>query len=339
MATSIAIRRADCFHSHFRDGALMKCVVQLTAASFARALAMPNLATPLTDADAIKRYADDVRTAAPSFFTPLFSLYLTPTTSMETIWSSEKAGAIAAKLYIRGATTNSSHGVPLEELHALRPVFHAMEESGMTLCIHGEVPDAYVLDREAEFLPTLRQLSCDHPGLRIVLEHISDRRSVKAVRRLPNNVAVTITIHHLLLTTDDVIGGSIRPHHHCMPCAKRPEDRDALREAATSGDPKFFLGTDSAPHPRGMKECATGCAGVFTAPVAMPLLADLFESLGQMKRIEDFSSRFGAEHYRLPLDMRTITLTKQPWVVPTEYHGIVPFYAGQTLNWQVGTMR
>ncbi len=313
----------------------MRNVVRLTAASFGRALAMPNLKPPLTDVTSLKRYMRDVQTASPHGFTPLFSLYLTPETTTDTIWEAKKMGAVAAKLYIKGTTTNSAHGVPIAKLDFLEPVLCAMEECGMVLCVHGEMPDAYVLDREAEFLPILGRMSTGHPRLRMVMEHISDRRSVRTVQVLPPNVAATITVHHLLLTTDDVIGGMLQPHHHCMPCAKRPEDRDALIEAVMSGNPKFFLGTDSAPHLREYKENAEGRAGIFTAPVALSLLAGLFEKFGQLDRLEHFTSQFGATHYRLPLNIETQNIVKRAWLVPGDYAGVVPFCAYHRMEWQV----
>mgnify|MGYP001558006132 FL=1 len=250
------------------------------------------------------------------------------------IYAAKGAGAIAAKLYPVGMTTNSDDGI--SDILAMYPVFAAMERAGMVLCLHGEKPGVFTLDREGAFIPSLCEIVDAFPGLKIVLEHITTAESVRLIARMPATVAATITVHHLYLTLDDVIGGMLRPHAFCKPIAKRPEDRANLILAATSGDPKFFLGTDSAPHLCGKKECDGGCAGVWV-PHAMEALTAKFEEHGKLDRLGDFTSRFGAEHYGQPLNQGFLEMRREPepWIVPDEISGIVPFLAGQKLNWRI----
>ncbi len=295
----IAIRRPDDWHVHLREGLLMKQMARRTAEQFARATVMPNTLNPpiRTAADA-SVYRQQIMAATRGMdFTPIMAIKLYPTTAVALIEGARETGVQAAKLYPEGVTTHSEDGISLENILSMYQVFQAMERLGMLLLLHGEAPGHFCLDREVVFLNTLMQIAKDFPRLKIVLEHITTQEAVSAVLSLPNTVAATITLHHLELTLDDVIGDKIHPHNFCKPIAKRPSDRQALLEAAFSGNPKFFFGSDSAPHPIEAKECAEGCAGVFTAPVAMPRLVEIFERHGALSRLEDFVSRFGAEFY------------------------------------------
>jgi dihydroorotase len=309
---------------------------------------MPNTEPPvLTGADA-ERYRKEIVSALPldaagasgasgAGFEPLMTIKLVPSTTPAVVRDAAAAGVVAGKLYPEGVTTNSSDGV--RDVMALRDVFAAMSDAGMVLCLHGESPDAFCLDREAQFLAeVLPSLARSFPDLRIVLEHVSTAAAVDWVRGWDGgNVAATVTVHHLLLTLDDVVGGMLAPHHFCKPVAKRPADRAAIVAAAVSGDPRFFLGTDSAPHARAAKESAHGCAGVFTAPVALPVLATVFEEQGALDALDAFCSAHGAAFYGLPPATGTVRLVRSPWTVPSEVDGIVPFRAGTTLPWRVDT--
>jgi dihydroorotase len=266
------------------------------------------------------------------------TIKIVPSTTPATIREAKAAGVVAGKLYPEGVTTNSSDGV--RDFMELADVFGAMAEAGLVLCLHGETPDAFCLDREEAFLAeVLPTIAASFPGLRIVLEHVSTAAAVEWVRgQAPagaHDVAATITVHHLLLTLDDVVGGMLAPHHFCKPVAKRPADRAAIVAAAVSGDPRFFLGTDSAPHLRAAKEAAHGCAGVFTAPVALPLLAARFDEHDALDRLEAFCSGHGARFYGLPGNEGTVQLVREPWTVPADCAGVVPLAAGTTLPWRV----
>jgi dihydroorotase len=247
-----------------------------------------------------------------------------------------EAGAIGGKLYPQGVTTNSADGA--SDIDALYPIFDAMEEADLVLEIHAEEPGVFSLDRERAFLPRIERIAARFPRLRIVIEHISSADAVAALDSLPTTVAATVTVHHLLLTLDDVVGDELRPHHFCKPIAKRPTDRDAICAAVLSGNRRVFFGSDSAPHLRGDKESDCGCAGVYTAPVAVPLLAEFFDRAGvaltgREPSLEAFMSRYGAEFYRLPRNERTITLVESETVIPGEYDGVVPFRAGTRLRY------
>lgn len=342
----LTIRRPDDFHVHLRRGEVLKTVLPFTARWFGRALIMPNTNPPiLTAADAEMYHweIDDARqgTSDGNRFDQLMSIQLTDTTTPGMIEASARNSpyVVAGKVYPKGVTTNSHNGV--SDFGKLFPVFEAMEEARMLLLIHGQKPDAFCLDREAAFLDTLIMLAYKFPKLRIVMEHLSTKAAVKTVRDLPENVAGTITAHHLQLTLHDLLSydngqrEGLNPHHYCQPIVQRPEDRDMLIQAAISGNPKFFFGSDTAPHLKGMKECDCGCAGVFTAPVILPVLAEVFEARGALDKLEDFVSVFGAQFYRLDLNKGTVTLQKQSWTVPLEIGGIVPYHAGKTLPWSV----
>ncbi len=268
-------------------------------------------------------------------FEPLMTVKIIPETTPEIICEAKQAGAIAGKLYPDGVTTGSSGGV--RNFEALNPIFAAMAEVGMVLCLHGEMPDVFCLHREEQFLKVLRDIRLAHPRLKIVLEHITTAAAVEAVKSLPR-VAATITVHHLHITLHDVIGDELHPHNFCKPVAKYPEDRTALVAAATSGDPKFFLGTDSAPHLRQNKECANGCAGVYVpGAIAMPLLAQLFHREEAVDRLAAFTSVNGATFYGLEptTEEDSIVLVNDEWKIPTLMDGIVPFKAGEKIHWRV----
>jgi dihydroorotase len=338
----ITLRRPDDLHLHLRRGDVLRAVVGHSSGPFARGLVMPNTVPPVLTASDAEAYRGEIADAVPAGhrFEPLMTIKVVPSTTADTVRRARAAGVVAAKLYPEGVTTNSGDGV--RDVMALADTFAAMAEVGMVLCVHGEAPDAFCLDREARFVGrTLPRLVDAVPSLRIVLEHVSTAGAVDWVRSAPTGpggrprVAATVTVHHLLLTLDDVVGGLLAPHHFCKPLAKRPEDRAAIVAAAVSGDPRFFLGTDSAPHRRSDKEGAEGCAGVFTAPVALPVLAEVFEDHGALDRLDAFTGEHGARFYGLAPNDGTVRLVREPWAVPAELAGIVPFRAGTTLRWRV----
>lgn len=300
---------------------------------------MPNTDQPISDADTLSRYRSEILSANRWPFEPLMTIKITGQTTYDIVLKASEAGAVAGKLYPRGVTTNSADGV--EDIAELDQAFAAMSSVDMVLCIHSEKPGVFCLDREAAFLrDILPRIVSSFPRLRIVVEHVSTAAAVDWVRNYrattrTSTVAATITAHHLVLTLDDVVGDTLSPHNFCKPLAKRQEDRAALIEAATSGDPAFFLGTDSAPHTRANKECASGCAGVFTAPVALPVVAQIFEEADALDRLDQFTSVSGARFYNLPLNSGTVVLKRNPQRVPQEYNGVVPFLAGQQLGWSV----
>lgn len=300
----ITIRRPDDFHIHLRQGAALPHYAKDAAKTFGRAMVMPNTVPPIASAAAVWEYKKKILDATKGLdFEPLMTFKVFPDIDRSEVAMMKEAGVIAGKLYPRGATTNAEDGV--ERMDELFPLLEVLEEAELTLSIHGEDPGAFSLDREYAFLPAVERILKRFDRLRVVLEHVTDARTVAFVESGPDRLAATITVHHLFLSLDDVIGGFIQPHHFCKPIAKRPEDRSALRRAALSGMPRFFLGTDSAPHPITAKECAEGCAGVYTAPVAMPLLAGFFEKEGGpewVALLEAFTSKFGAEFYGLPLN-------------------------------------
>jgi dihydroorotase len=328
MTPSVTLRRPDDWHVHLRDGEMMKAVLPLTATRFARAIVMPNLVPPVTTAAAAAAYRDRILAALPQGvrFTPLMTAYLTDDTDPDDLGRGWRDGVFtAAKLYPAHATTNSAHGVT--DMSRLTPVFAAMERLGMPLLLHGEVtrPGVDIFDREAVFIDdVLDGIVQAYPRLPMVLEHITTRRAVDYVRRAPANVAATITPHHLVINRSDIFHGGVRPHLYCLPIAKREEDRLALRAAACSGDPKFFLGTDSAPHSVEAKECACGAAGVFNAGTAIETYAQVFDEEGALDRFEAFASLNGPRFYRLPPNDERITLVREPRDPPA------PLPAGRT---------
>jgi len=335
----LTIIRPDDWHVHLRQDGDLTATVRETARAFGRALVMPNTRPPILTADDAHGYRRSIGRAQGDLadgIAPIMTIQIVGTTTPETVRDARDAGVKAGKLYPAGVTTNSGNGVT--DLEASFPAFAAMEASGMVLCVHGELPGTFCLDREKAFLTPLIRLAKAFPKLKIVLEHVSTEIGVRAVKELlPETVGATITAHHLLLTLDDVIGDQLEPHHFCKPIPKRPEDRKALIDAATGGDPKFFFGSDSAPHVKGAKECASGCAGIFSAPVALPTLVEVFEREGKLDRLEAFVSVHGARFYGLPPNQDTITLRKEPWTVPERIDKrFVPFRAGQTLSWNIG---
>ena len=343
MTDALTIRRPDDWHVHLRDGAMLADVVNHTARQFARAIVMPNLKPPVTSAAAALAYRDRILAAVdPSLnFTPLMTAYLTDNIDPEEIRLGKAEGIFtAAKMYPANATTNSAHGVT--DIKNIRKVLEVMEEVGMPFLVHGEVTDKHVdiFDREAVFIDQVMvQLIKDHPGLKVVFEHITTQEAAEFVMEAGDNVAATITPHHLRYNRNAIFDGGIRPHFYCLPIAKREKHRLALRKAATSGASKFFLGTDTAPHPVGAKESACGCAGVFNAPYAMESYALTFEEEGALDKLEAFASENGPKFYGLPLNEGTLTLSKKDQQVPERFTlsetDIIPFHAGEILSWSV----
>ena len=339
----LTLIRPDDWHLHLRDGPFMASVLADTARRFARAIVMPNLGTPVRSTQEALAYRGRILAALPedAAFEPLMTLYLTDDTPPEEIALARRSGHVhAVKLYPAGATTNSDSGVT-----RISRCFHAlerMEELGLPLLVHGEVtdPEVDVFDREPVFIEeVLSPLLERFRGLKVVLEHVTTREAVQFVEVTGANVAATITAHHLLLNRNALFLGGIRPHHYCLPVLKREAHREALVEAATSGNPKFFLGTDSAPHARDTKEAACGCAGIYTAHAALELYAIAFEEAGALDRLEGFASRFGARFYGLPVNGGSITLERGEWTVPASLpygaERLVPLRAGETIPWKI----
>jgi dihydroorotase len=344
MAEKLTIRRPDDWHLHLRDGAALNSVLPFTAQQFGRAIVMPNLTPPITTAEAANAYRDRILAALPTgaAFTPLMTAYLTNGTNADDLIEGYRSGAyIAAKLYPAHATTNSSAGVT--DIRNIDAVLARMADVGMPLLVHGEVtaPSVDIFDREAVFIDTiLEPLVKRLPALRIVFEHATTERAVEFVRQAESNIGATITPHHLMLNRNAMFQGGIRPHHYCLPIVKREKHRLALVEAATSGDPHFFLGTDSAPHSVAAKENACGCAGIFNAPTAIELYAEIFDAAGALDKLEAFASLNGPRFYGLPVNEQSITLERSPMIVPDavtlpDGGEIYPFRAGETLAWRI----
>lgn len=336
----ITIRRPDDFHVHLRQGPMMHNVIEFTARDFARALVMPNIESQsgghINTIDDMRDYLTMIALHLNGRFDfePLTTISVSEAIGPDEIRLAKKHGAIAGKLYPVGSTTGAEHGCQDPRSKAMLAIYEAMQECGLVLSIHGEEPEAPALEREVAFLPVLEFLVQQFPRLKIVLEHVSSRYSVGYVKALPATVAATITPHHLILTLDDLLGGQLNPHHFCKPVVKTTDDCAALMIAATGGNPKFFFGSDSAPHGITAKE-RFGAAGIFNAPVALPLLAKVFREAGALKYLNDFVSRFGAEFYGLPLNEGIIELKRESWKVPDNYEGIIPMLAGRELAWQV----
>lgn len=341
--TQITIQAPDDWHLHFRDGDMLQETVPATARCFKRAIVMPNLVPPVTNAVELSEYKERILAARPqnSDFEPLMTLYLTNDTNEQDIKDAKAAGAVAAKLYPAGATTNSDAAV--SALDALFPIFAEMEKQGLLLLIHGEVTDAHVdiFDREKEFIEqNLTRIVAAFPNLKIVFEHITTKDAVEFVLASGDNVAATITPQHLMLNRNDLLVGGVRPHNYCLPVLKRNIHQQALREVVATGNNKFFLGTDSAPHEQDKKESACGCAGCYSAWSAIELYTQVFDELDALDKLEGFASHHGADFYGLPRNSDTITLVKQEWQIPesiTLPNGkpIVPFQGGQTCQWQI----
>ena len=338
----ITLTRPDDWHLHVRDGEALKAVVPHTAAQFGRAIIMPNLKPPVTTAELAVAYATRIRAAVPQgvSFEPLMTLYLTDNLPADEIRRAKDAGVVAAKLYPAGATTNSDAGVT--DLRKTYKTLEAMQREGMLLLVHGEVtsPDIDLFDREAVFIDThLIPLRHDFPELKIVFEHITTREAAHYVQTAGRFTAATITAHHLLYNRNAIFTGGIRPHYYCLPVLKRETHRAALVKAATSGSEKFFLGTDSAPHPAHLKEHATGCAGCYTAHAAIEMYAEAFDAAGALDKLEGFASFHGADFYGLPHNTGQITLRRESWTPPESFAfggaDLKPLRSGEALPWRM----
>ena len=343
MTDTITITRPDDWHIHFRDDAAMASVLPDTARVFGRAIAMPNLKPPVTTVALAAAYRERLLAAVPAdrSFEPLMTLYLTDNTAPDEIVRARQSGFIhAVKYYPAGATTHSDFGVT--DLNKAYSAIAAMEEAGLPLLLHGEVtdPEVDVFDREAVFIERhLTRLMRDFPRLKIVLEHITTRHAAEFVAAAPATVGATLTVHHLLYNRNAMFQGGIRPHLYCLPILKRETHRQALVAAATSGNPKFFLGTDSAPHALGAKESSCGCAGIYTAHAAIELYAEAFDAAGALDKLEAFASFYGADFYGLPRNSDSITLRRENWGVPPQLGmgelPLVPLRAGEAIHWRV----
>ena len=343
MADTLTFRRPDDWHLHVREGAMLNAVLPFTARVFGRAIIMPNLSPPVTTIAAAATYRERIMAALPAGarFTPLMTAYLTDATEPDELARGFEAGVfVAAKLYPANATTNSAHGVT--DISKIDRVLERMAATGMPLLVHGEVTDPAVdiFDREGVFLDrVLAPLMARLPSLRIVLEHVTTRAAVEFVSTAGENLAATITAHHLVINRNAIFAGGLRPHMYCLPVAKRERDRLALRQAATSGSTKFFLGTDSAPHPVRDKECDCGCAGIFSAPAALPIYARVFDEENALDRLEGFASLHGPRFYRMKPNEERITLRRTAAKIPGDVRvggdAIRPFLAGETINWTV----
>jgi len=341
--TTLTIQTPDDLHLHFRDGDILKETVAATARCFQRAIVMPNLIPPVTTAELALAYKKRITDAIPKekAFEPLMTIFLTNNTTAEDIRQAKSAGITAAKLYPAGATTNSDAAV--SAIEQLFPVFEVMADEGLLLLVHGEVTsdDIDVFDREKVFIDRhLANIAENFPGLKIVFEHITTQDAVEFVMSAADNVAATITPQHLLLNRNDLLVGGVHPHNYCLPVLKRNTHQQALHEAVASGNAKFFLGTDSAPHEKHRKESACGCAGCYSAWSAIELYAQVFDELECLDKLEGFASHHGADFYGMPRNAGSITLVREDWQVPEEIilpngNPIVPFFAGKTLQWKL----
>ena len=341
MNTEITFTRPDDWHLHVRDGDALSAVVPHTAAQFGRAIIMPNLKPPITTAEQALAYAERIRQAVPAGmrFEPLMTLYLTDNLPPEEIVRAKAAGVVACKLYPAGATTNSDAGVT--DLRKIYPTLEAMQREGLLLLVHGEVtsPDIDLFDREAVFIETqLIPLRRDFPELKIVFEHITTKEAAQYVDSADRFTAATLTAHHLLFNRNAIFTGGIRPHYYCLPVLKRETHRQALVAAAISGNSRFFLGTDSAPHPAHLKEHASGCAGCYTAHAACERYAEAFDHAGALDKLETFASFHGADFYGLPRNTGTITLRRESWTPPESFAfgqtELKPLRSGEALPWR-----
>lgn len=343
MKQTLTLTRPDDWHLHLRDGDALKAVLPDTAKQFARAIVMPNLRPPVTTTELAQAYRARILAALPSglSFEPLMTLYLTDNTSAEEIKRAVESGIVkGVKLYPAGATTNSDSGVT--SLEKCAKALEAMEKFGIPLLAHAEVTDSDVdmFDRERVFIERhMHWLTKNFPNLKIVFEHITTKDAAEFVTEAPSNLGATITAHHLLMNRNDMFKGGIQPHHYCLPILKREEHRQVLVKAAISGNPKFFLGTDSAPHAKHTKEASCGCAGMYTAHAAIELYAEAFEAANALDKLEGFASFYGADFYGLPRNSEKITLVKESWQVPASLpfgdDVLVPLRAGQSVGWKV----
>jgi dihydroorotase len=340
--STLTLTRPDDWHLHLRDGDALRTVVPHTAAQFGRAIVMPNLKPPVTTAAQATAYRDRIRAAVPAgkAFEPLMTLYLTDNLPPDEIARARDAGVVAAKLYPAGATTNSDAGVT--DIRKTYKTLEAMQRAGMLLLVHGEVtsPDIDLFDREAVFIEQhLQPLRRDFPELKIVMEHITTREAAEYVAEADQFLGATITVHHLLYNRNALFTGGIRPHYYCLPVLKRETHRQALVAAAIGGNPRFFLGTDSAPHPAHLKEHATGCAGCYTAHAAIEMYAEAFEAAGALDKLEAFASFHGPDFYGLPRNTGYITLRRESWTPPESYAfgeaDLKPLRSGESLPWRL----
>lgn len=342
MSERLTLCRPDDWHIHLRDGDALELTVRDAARYFGRAIVMPNLVPPVLQAEQALAYKERILAKRPegSSFDPLMVLYLTDNTSAEDIEKAKSSGIVACKLYPAGATTNSDSGVT--NIKNIYPALEAMQKHDIRFCLHGEVTDSAIdiFDREQRFIDsTLAQLNHDFPQLKMILEHITTKDAADFVNAAGDNMAATITAHHLLYNRNHMLAGGIRPHYYCLPILKRSSHQDALIAAATSGSAKFFLGTDSAPHATHAKEAACGCAGAYTAYGAIELYAEAFEDANALDKLEGFASHFGPDFYGLERNQDTITLERKEWTVPSQLDfadsNLVPLRANETLRWQV----
>ena len=322
-------------HLHLRDGVMLENIAPLSAFTYSGALIMPNLVPPVDTFAALKSYKDRIISAVPNdYFEPFMTLFYK---NYDKAFLESVVDEITAiKLYPAGITTNSEGGVASFDIEEMRTTLEAMSELEIPLCVHGET-DGFVMDREAEFMSIYELLAQNFPNLKIVMEHITTKAAVDMLDKYPNLYA-TITVHHLLLTLDDVIGGMMMPHHFCKPIAKRPEDLDALLSVALEAHPKVMFGSDSAPHPQHKKESCGCAAGVFTAPISLQLLTEIFEQFDKLENLQAFVSDNAQNIYGICPEFKEITLEKRPFVVPQNYSGVVPMYAGETINWAIASV-
>ena len=343
MSLQKSLNRADDFHIHLRQGKHIKDYVQACIPAFKRLLVMPNTLPPLHSVERLFAYQKEIQTAYATLkksSTPLQNLEdlevlmtfkVSEKMPLSTVEKLLEFGAIGGKIYPSGVTTHSEDGV--SQIKNLASFFDLMQEHDAVVNIHAEHPDSFSLHREFDYLQQVDWIVKNFPKLRLVIEHISDRRTVDFVQQKGKNVAATITVHHLMFTLDHIIGDKLMPHHFCKPIAKFPEDLKAIQKVAFSNDPSFFLGTDSAPHLKSQKECATGCAGIFSSPVAIPLLLEIFEQAEKLDFLNPFISQFGADFYRLPQNKEILNYTKKPHTIPVEIAGVVPLRSNQQCQW------
>lgn len=329
---SITITRPDDFHLHIRNFPDAEKYLADSAQWFSRVLLMPNTVPPIDSPERLIAYREEVEQSGIEV-TPLMTFKIMPTMTRSDIKALAKAGAVAGKLYPRGATTNSDDGV--QSIEEMYPVFQAMEKEGIILSLHGEDPSVSVFDREKAFLPVVDKIVRAFPGLKVILEHLSTIEGVAYVLSAPERVAATLTAHHLWYTVDDLMGRGFMSHLFCKPVIQTSEDRGVLRAAAVSGNPKFFFGSDSAPHPKERKETFSSAAGIYSARVALPAVTQVFDEYGKLDKLEDFVSGFGAKFYGLKRNKEQITLVRNSWRVPDEVHGVVQMLAGGELNWEL----
>jgi len=319
-------------HLHLRDGVMLENVAPLSAYSFSGAVIMPNLVPPVDTQEAVAQYKQRVLAAVPNdYFEPYMTLFYK--NYDKAFLQSIADEIIAIKLYPAGITTNSDGGVSSFDIEDMRETLEAMSELEIPLCVHGE-SDGFVMDREAEFMEVYELLAKNFPNLKIIMEHITTKKAVEMLDKY-DNLYATITVHHLLLTLDDVIGGMMMPHHFCKPIAKRPEDLDALLDVALNAHPKVMFGSDSAPHPQDKKECSGCAAGVFSAPIALQLLCEIFEQYGKLENLQTFVSDNAQSIYKICPEFKEVTLVKRDFVVPQKYGSVVPIYAGQVISWAI----